>query len=320
MSKELKSDRKLPMNALRFLDACARHLSFTTAAEELRVTQAAVSHQIKLLERYLGSRLFLRLGRGVRLTHEGTHYLAAVRASLTHLDHAAAKLRAGRGDSSVTCSIATTIATRWLMPKLRSFSLQFPDIVIRLDLTERFVNFSTEQVDLAIRYGRGEWPGLLSELLFAEVLVPVCSRELLQGRRGLLQIRDLKKHTLLHSSASMNDWEHWLDAHGATNVGSKKGLIFEQPHLALQAAAEGLGVAMADRALAQRDIDAGRLVIPFPGGLARSEGYYVVGKPETRNDLHCGRFWRWLVAQVNETLPETAANHVRAASAPAPAH
>lgn len=155
------------------------------------------------------------------------------------LDEATVKLRAGRGGSSITCSIATTIAMRWLVPRLASFSLQYPETTIRLDITERFVNFASETVDIAIRYGRGRWPGLARDLLFREVLVPVCSPQLLKGKRKLARINDLKNYTLLHAAASLQDWQHWLTAHNATEIDSKKGLIFDQPHLALQAAADG---------------------------------------------------------------------------------
>jgi LysR family glycine cleavage system transcriptional activator len=263
---ESKVDRELPLNALRVLDACARSRSFTKAAAELKVTQAAVSHQIKVLESYLGVRLFLRAPRGVILTQEGERYVSDVREALTHLEEATLKLRSGRNAAGVTCSVATTIAMRWLIPRLDGFSLQYPNIKIHLDITERFVEFGSENVDIAIRYGRGRWPGLAQDLLFREVLVPVCSPELPKGRRRLNRIEDLRSHTLLHASAGLRDWEHWLNAHGATDIDSKQGLIFDQPHLALQAAAQGLGVAMADRALAQRELNAGTLVMPFESG------------------------------------------------------
>jgi LysR family glycine cleavage system transcriptional activator len=305
--KDSKASRGLPLNALRALETCARCLSFTKAAEELRVTQAAVSHQIKVLEGYLGVRLFLRLGRGVRLTPEGESYFIAVREALTHLDEATVKLRAGRGRSSITCSIATTIAMRWLVPRLGSFSLQYPDTTIRLDITERFVNFASETVDIAIRYGTGRWPGLVRDLLFREVLVPVCSPQLLKGKRSLARIEDLKNYTLLHAAASLFDWQHWLAAHNATQIDSKKGLIFDQPHLALQAAADGLGIAMADRRLTQRELITGTLMIPFEGGLSRTEGYYVVGTRAARDSLDAGRFWRWLLAEASAGLSGYAA-------------
>ena len=289
--------RELPLNALRVLEACARCSTFTQAAEELEVTQAAISHQIKVLEGYLGVRLFLRSGRGVVLTPEGESYAGAVREALTHLDRATVKLRAGRVDDGITCSIATTIAVRWLVPRLGGFSLQYPGIPVRLDISERFVDFGSEKVDVAVRYGDGRWPGLAQDLLFREVLVPVCSPKLLKDAGRLARIADLKNCILLHASAGLQDWGHWLRAHGATGIDPTKGLIFDQPHLALQAAAQGLGVAMADRALAQRELDAGTLSIPFGGGLPRRQGYYVVGPPKARDSLIVGRFWRWLVAQ-----------------------
>ncbi|MGH8138854.1 MAG: transcriptional regulator GcvA [Steroidobacteraceae bacterium] len=296
--------RQLPLNALRVLDVCARHLSFTKGSRELRVTQAAVSHQIALLENYLGVRLFRRSGRGVVLTEAGSAYLGAVREALAHLEQATARLRAGHSAKSVDCSIATTIAMRWLVPRLRGFSIQYPQIAIRLNLTERFVNFATETVDVAIRYGTGSWPGLVGDLLFREVLVPVCSPDVLRGKPGLAGPEDLNVHTLLHASASLRDWDDWLAARGVTGVDTRSGLIFDQPHLAMQAAADGLGVALADRCLVQQDLSNGRLVIPFEGVLARAEGYYVVGTAATRDSLHAGTFWQWLLAQAMDGIVE----------------
>lgn len=293
--------RELPLNALRVFSASGQHLSFTKAARELKVTQAAVSHQIAALEDFLGVHLFRRSGRGVLLTAEGATYLIAVREALAHLEQATTRLRAGRGETNVVCSIATTIAMRWLVPNLRAFNLLQPGIEVRLSLTERFVDFDRENVDIAIRYGTGQWQGLVTDLLFREVLVPVCSPDLLR-RGSLAHPEDLKLHTLLHASAGLKDWESWLAAQEVGGVDTRGGLTFEQPHLVLQAAADGLGVAMADRWLVRADLAAGRLTIPFEGALIRSEAYYVVGRVASRNSIHVGAFWQWLLAQANDGM------------------
>ena len=297
--KSPKATSELPLHALRVFASCAQTLSFTKAAEHLQVTQAAVSHQIKLLEEHLGVRLFVRSGRGVVLTVDGAVYVAAVRESLTHLDFATQKIRRG-GKDGITCTVANTIAMRWLMPRLAAFSLQYPDTRVHLDLTERYVDLAAEDVDLAIRYGEGRWPGLVADLLFREMLVPVCSPALMESRHRSAGLKDLRQHTLLHASAALQDWTQWLHAHGAKDIDATRGLVFEQPHLALQAAIDGLGIAMADRALAQRELDSGHLCIPFGGGLIRRQGYYVVGVPGVREGLRTGRFWRWLMAQALE--------------------
>ncbi len=302
MKKPKHAVREIPLNALRFFSVCAHHLSFTKAARELMVTQAAVSHQIAQLEDYLGIRLFRRSGRGVVLTDEGGCYLNAVREAFAHLEQATARLRAGRGTATVVCSIATTIAMRWLVPNLRGFNLLYPDIEVRLSLTERFVNFDRENVDIAIRYGEGRWSGLITDLLFRETLVPVCSPELQRGRRSLASVEDLKHHTLLHAAASRLDWDSWLAAQRITGIDTQRGVLFEQPHLALQAAADGLGIAMADRWLVQTDMAAGRLVTPFEGRLERSQGYYIVGRAVSRDSLHIGPFWQWLLARATDGI------------------
>jgi len=299
--------RDLPLNALRVFEACARHLSFTRAAQELRVTQAAVSQQIANLESFLGLHLFRRVGRGVVLTEDGSMYLSAVREALAHLDLATRKLRARHNEAVVICSIATTIAMRWLVPRLRSFAALHPGTEVRLSITERYVDFDREDVDIAIRYGAGNWPGLVADLLFREVLVPVCSPELLRGEKPLARPEDLAGHTLLHAASSLRDWEHWLAATETKGVDAKGGLIFDQPHLALQAAADALGIAIADRSLVEAEIASGRLVMPFAARLARAEGYYVVGPPSARDSLHVGPFWQWLLAQsvVHDTSDTT---------------
>jgi LysR family glycine cleavage system transcriptional activator len=294
------ASRGIPLNAVRIFSVCAQHLSFTRAAQTLMVTQAAVSHQIAALEDYLEVRLFRRSGRGVVLTEEGTTYLGAVREALAHLEQATTKVRAKGATPTLVCSIATTIAMRWLVPNLRGFNLLYPALEVRLSLTERFVDFERENVDVAVRYGEGHWPGLICDLLYPEVLVPVCSPELLRGPPQLLAPTDLKRHTLLHASASRRDWHCWLSACHIRDVDARGGLVFEQPHLALQAAADGLGVAMADRWLVQSDLATGRLVMPFEGGLTHSKGYYIVGRPSSRDSLHVGPFWQWLLAQAAE--------------------
>lgn len=287
----------LPLNALRYFTVAARHSSFTLAARELRITQAAVSHQVALLERFLELRVFRRVGHGVRLTPEGEEYLSAVREALAHLEEATRRVRAGHAGPVIACSIATTIAMRWLVPRLRGFAGLYPSIEVRLSLTERFVDFSTENIDVAIRYGRGEWPGLVSSLLFREVLVPVCAPDLLRRSGGRMSARDLRTQQLLHAGGALGDWKAWLAANHVTGVNARAGIVFDQPHLAFQAAADGLGLAMADRWLVQEDLAAGRLAVPLEGMLARTEGYYVVGPGSARESLHVGPFWRWLIAQ-----------------------
>jgi LysR family glycine cleavage system transcriptional activator len=288
---------------LRIFCASGHHLSFTKAAHQLRVTQAAVSHQIATLEEFLGVRLFRRVGRGVVLSTEGASYLIAVQEALAHLEQATSRLRAAGDEASVICSIATTIAMRWLVPNQRAFNLLHPNIEVRLSLTERFVDFDRENVDIAIRYGTGQWPGLVSDLLFREVLVPVCSPDLLRGRGKLEHPEDLKLHTLLHTSANLKDWGCWFAAQNVKGIDTRSGPIFDQPHLAFQAAAHGLGIAMADRWLVHGDLAAGRLIIPYDGALSRAEGYYVVGRAASRDSLHVGTFWQWLLDQANNAMP-----------------
>jgi LysR family glycine cleavage system transcriptional activator len=296
-SRDVELQGDLPLPALRVLMVCARCDSFTRAALELGVAQASVSYQIKLLEQSLNLKLFARNGAGVALTDEGNRYVNVVRQALLELDTATEQLRAGTLNATLSCNVATTIGLRWLVPRLRKFSLQFPEVALTLNMTEQFMDFGKDRIDIGIWYGTGDWEGLVSKLLFQEVLVPVCSPDFLKKFPNGIQAESLAKITLLHSKSTVNDWGHWLDARGITGIDAKQGLVFEQPHFAMQAAAEGVGIAMADRMLAQQDLHCGRLVIPIQGGLARAAGYYLVGPPAAREGLRSGRLWRWLVAE-----------------------
>src|SRR5438477_1483645 len=189
-----------PMNSLKSFDAAARYLSFSKAAEELHLTHGAVSRAVRQLEDYLGIELFKRATRSVSLTTDGALYAAGIRDVLDRLTAVTAEVKEGRSGGTLTVSTLDSFAAKWLVPRLFRFRRAHADIDVRLLTTQRLVDFTTEDVDIAIRMGRGHWPGLHADLLMKEDLSPVCSPRLLEGPHPLRSLADLKYHTLIHDA------------------------------------------------------------------------------------------------------------------------
>src|SRR5438045_5962001 len=199
---------RLPsLNGLRAFEAAARHLSFTQAASELNVTQTAISHQIKRLEQELGIRLFVRQNRALALTPEAKDYLPGVRAAFNDLRLATDRVLRKDNDHVLTVSTLASLAAKWLLPRLSAFQEAHPDIDVRITTSTSLVDFKSGDVDAAIRYGRGHWPGLRADWLMADELFPVCSPALVAGKEPLREPEDLADQVLLHSSAGTADDE-----------------------------------------------------------------------------------------------------------------
>jgi LysR family glycine cleavage system transcriptional activator len=290
---------RLPsLNGLRAFEAAARHLSFTVAASELNVTQTAVSHQIRRLEEELGIRLFVRQNRALALTPEAKEYLPGVRAAFNDLRLATDRLLRRDDDHVLTVSTLASLAAKWLLPRLSTFQESHPGIDVRITTSPGLVDFRNGDVDAAIRYGRGHWPGTRAEWLTADELFPVCSPALLEGDKPLRCPEDLAHHTLLHSSGGYDDdWRLWLTAAGLpSNISKQPGLTFDLIFLTLQAAIDGSGVAMGRTSYVEADIAKGRLVVPFKVTLPADAGFYLVS-PEAKADPPKLRAFRqWLIA------------------------
>jgi LysR family glycine cleavage system transcriptional activator len=269
------SKRLPPLNALRVFDAAARHLSFTRAADELFVTQAAVSHQIKSLEDFLGLKLFRRRNRSLLLTEEGQSYFQDIKEIFSQLTEATRKLQARSAKGALTVSLLPSFAIQWLVPRLTSFNSAYPGIDVRIQAVDRQEDKLADDVDVAIFYGRGNWPGLRVEKLYAEYLLPVCSPLLLTGEKALKTPADLAKHTLLHD-ASRRDWQTYTRQLGLNHINVQQGPIFSHSAMVLQAAIHGQGVALANNVMAQSEIEAGRLVCPFNDVLVSKNAFYLV--------------------------------------------
>ena len=293
-----------PMNTLRAFEAAARYLSFTLAAEELHVTQAAVSHQIKVLEQALGVRLFRRLNRAIRLTEEGQEFVSEVRMALNHLAVAVEKLTAPDAGGPLTVSVLPSFASKWLVPRLGRFRDKHPEIDVRIDPSNSLTDFRRDDVDLVVRYGQGEYEGLHSVRLMTEDIFPVCSPALLEGPNALSRPEDLRRHTLLHDDAYV-DWAMWLLVAGVKGIGPRQGPFFTDSAMVVQAAVEGQGVALARGALAAGDIAAGRLVKPFDIAIPTKYAYYVLSPKATSRHPKIAAFREWLLeeAAADDTMP-----------------
>ena len=284
------------LNGLRAFEAAARLLSFTRAADELNVTQTAISHQIRRLEEQLGVRLFVRRNRALGLTREAQAYLPSVRTAFEDLRRATARLQRPERDGLLTVSTTASLAAKWLVTRVAAFQDANPGIEVRITTSAHLVDFAREEVDMAVRYGRGSWPGLRAHWLMAEDIFPVCSPSLLTGGKPLRRPEDLAHHTLLHATVSREDWQLWLTAAGLpVSLALRRGLSFDQSFMTYQAAMDGLGVALGRSALVDADIATGRLVVPFEVVLPTDAGYYVVAPEETADTPKIALFRDWLV-------------------------
>jgi LysR family transcriptional regulator, glycine cleavage system transcriptional activator len=291
---------RLPsLNGLRAFEAAARHLSFTLAAAELNVTQTAISHQIHRLEEQLGISLFVRRNRALLLTREAQDYLPSIRTAFEDLRRATARLRRPDREGMLTVSTTASLAAKWLVTRVAAFQDSNPGIEVRITTSPHLVDFEREEVDMAVRYGRGSWPGLRANWLMAEDIFPVCSPSLLKGDNKLRCPEDLAHHTLLHATVSREDWQLWLTAAGLpVSLATRRGLSFDQSFMAIQAAVEGLGIALGRTRFVEADIAAGRLVVPFDVVLPADAGFYIVAPEATADSPRIALFRDWLIGSV----------------------
>jgi LysR family glycine cleavage system transcriptional activator len=295
-----------PLNALRAFEAAARHLSFNAAAEELNVTPAAISHQIKALEADLGVKLFKRLNRAVRLTDAGQACLPGLRDGFERIAEAVARARQGDSVGILTVTASPAVAAKWLVPRLERFRARHPGIDLRIDASMRMVDLIREDMHVGLRYGAGNYPGLHTELLLRSEVFPVCSPALLKGKNPLRKPEDLRHHMLIHDETQTldprgPDWAMWLRAAGVTDIDTSHGLRFNQVALALDAAISGRGVALARDVFAAEDLAAGRLVRPFGKAMPVDFAIYVVIPPTLVAAPKIKAFRDWLFEEAAET-------------------
>jgi len=307
-----------PLNALKAFEATARHSSVKQAAVELNVTPAAVSHQIKALEDYLGVRLFHRRKRALELTDAARACLPKLREGFENLAQAVDQLRAHKGGGMLTVSAAPSFGARWLMPRLHRFLETRPEIDVRISARLRqateggrrgaaaeraTVDAWLADSDVAILYGRGDYPGFRVDRLLALTVTPICSPRLLTApEHPLLRPGDLKHHLLLHDDTGdlydgVSFWEVWLKAAGIEGVDLKRGPHFSHAVLAFEAAIEGHGVVATIPVLAEADLNAARLVTPFALRVPLASAYYFVCREDAARRPAVAAFREWLLAE-----------------------
>ncbi len=296
-----------PLNAMRVFEAAARHLSFTRAADELHVTQAAISHQVKALEDWLGTPLFQRLSRGLKLTPAGEAYLPRLTQAFDLLTLATSQMVDRAGKKVLTLSTLDSFASIWLLPRLKRFRERHPGIDVRIVSIDREDDsVSRGDVDIDLRYGDGQWPGLHVTRFLTEEIFPVCSPELLDGEHPLIDTSALMHHTLLHD-VMITDWQSWLVAASVANVDAGRGPGFNHSYLVTQAAINGDGVALGRSALVADAIKAGKLVKPFDLSLSSEFAYYFVCKKAQSTEQSIVAFREWLMeeaAQAQKDIEE----------------
>jgi LysR family transcriptional regulator, glycine cleavage system transcriptional activator len=306
-----------PLNALRAFEAVARHLSMKRAADELHVTPAAVSHQIKGLERHLGVALFRRLNRALLLTDEGQLCLPGVREGFERLAHAMDPLSARERRRVLVASVAPSFATRWLVPRLDRLAAAHPDLELRITAEMEMADFRRDDVDVGIRFGPGNYPGLRSDKLFSDTVMPMCNPDRVAGRAPPRKPADLVRYPLLHDDslgkdAAAIDWASWLKAAGVDDPNPHRGSHFNHSDHALQAAINGLGVVLGRRALAEGDMAEGRLVAPFELHLPLTFSYYLVCPELMADRPKVVAFRDWLLAELRQPRPSATSRKTKA--------
>jgi LysR family glycine cleavage system transcriptional activator len=287
-----------PLNGLKAFEAAARSESFTRAAEELNVTQGAVSHQVKALEDTLGLKLFHRERQRLILTEAGRDYLTVIRDALDQIAVGTERLLQLQESGVLTVSTSPDFAAKWLVNRLSRFAEKFPDVDLRVSATTHYVDFARDDVDIAIRHGDGSWPGLDVQRLYSERLFPVCSPKLVAGRNRITKAADLLKFPLLRLEDAKN-WTRLLEAAGVkATVGP--GPVLNRASMLIDAAIDGQGIALARTALAAWDLINGRLVRPVDVSLRMANTYWIVCPKAASNVPKIATFRSWVLAEAAE--------------------
>lgn len=296
-----------PLNTLRTFEAAARLLSFKAASEEVHVTPSAVSHAIQTLEDWLGVTLFVRDPKGLLLTQAGQSYQRYVSEAITLLARGTQGLPGFAPRNVLSISCAPTFASRWLIPNLKHFQEAYPKISVLIDTTHRRVAFPGDDVDIAIRRGEGPWPGLFTVPLAQETLFPVASPNYLDTCGPIETIDDLTRHTLLRVGSITEDWPSWFEQAASTPIIAKNELRFDAIHLALDAAAHGLGVALGRSPLIDEDIAAGRLVKVMDPVISGATKHWLVCSLESSDWPEISNFRMWITERLQLATTESRA-------------
>ncbi|THF25806.1 transcriptional regulator GcvA [Pseudomonas atacamensis] len=302
------------LNALRAFEAAARHQSFSAAAAELNVTPAAVGQQVRNLETWLGIPLFSRSGRGTSrlvLTEVASAALPDIRDGFERLSVGLARLKDASMHAGLTVTVSPAFAAKWLLPRIERFQNLHPQMDVLLDTNSRSVDFLVERIDVGVRYGSGQWPGLKAIHFMDETLFPVCSPNYPLLKNGQIADKSLEACTLIHDLSMAHNpdyptWRRWLDASGHPDINADHGLRINNSAAVLQAVIEGQGLALARSVMVREDLAAGRLIRPFDDqGLncPLTQAYFIVYRPECEDLAKIQAFRDWLLAEANQQEP-----------------
>lgn len=298
-------DRLPPLNSLRAFDAAQRHMSFQKAANELNVTPAALSYQIRQLEDHLGVKLFERLNRAVALTDEGLAIAPGIEDSFALLRRTMARLSRKRADNVLVISAGPAFTSKWLVPRLYRFLACHPTIDLRISSSLAVVDLLVDDVDIGLRFGRGIYPGCKAIRLMDECLTPMCSPLLLEGENALKTPADLASHILIYDETHIGQfklpsWRDWLEAAGVSSlVPQRAGPHFDIADNAIDAAIAGAGVVLGRTVLARADIKAGRLVAPFDLRLKADFAFYAAIAENRIDEPNIRHFLDWIMDEIN---------------------
>ena len=302
-----------PLNALKAFEVAGRHMSFSRAAEELHVTPAAISHQIKALETDLGVKLFRRLNRSLQLTEAGQACLPGLRSAFETMASAVGRVRDKEDWNILTISAPPAFGARWLVPRIVDFRTANPQIQVRIDPAIRSMDPVRDSVDVAIEFSQGHYSGRSvqrsAQRLFGQDVFPVCSPELLDGKNPLTTPDDLRGHTLIHFDAPMDDpgwpnWETWLRANNVDRLDPNKGPHFTSPNFTTQALLAGHGVALMAELVVESELASGTLVKPFDISYPGDLSYWALATSVASEDDPVTLFWNWLTREASRYVRE----------------
>lgn len=301
----MSADDLPPLNAIRAFQAAARRGNFSEAAKDLHVTHWAIGKQIRLLEDWLGVPLFERRARGVALTDHGADLLTDVSAALARLTSATGRLRAPefarRVSGVVRVNVLPSFALRWLLPRLAKFQEAYPSVEVRLTTTSRRLRYIGAAFDIGIRSGVEHGSEIRSETLMPDRRLPACNPRILRDR-PVETAHDLRRHVLLHSTTTRSAWTQWLAAAGVPGLVPVRDLELDHVYLQVQAAVDGLGIALASLPLIEGDIAAGRLVCPITAPDWRADDYQLVIRDDRAGDPAVRAFRDWIVTAAKESV------------------
>ncbi|MDQ0322816.1 DNA-binding transcriptional LysR family regulator [Pararhizobium capsulatum DSM 1112] len=292
--------RLLPsLNSIRTFEAVARHNSFTRAAEELNVTQSAASRLVRSLEEYLQVALFTRQSRRIELTDQGRFYNELLRDALDLIEAGTVELISSKeGKGTLSIGMLPTFGTRWLLPRLPTFQEQHPEIALNIVSSDGELDFTKERIDVAIRFGHGNWPDAIIDPLMSEEIQVVCSPKLMTGKHPITTYESLRFHRLIRHSTRPNSWEHWFRSVGVHREDLQWGPSLEHFFMIIQAAIAGLGVALLPTFLIEEDLRNGNLIAPFSDRISGPGAYYLVTSAAKSELPRVKIFRSWLLGQL----------------------